>query len=95
MTKAELKKSVALRYDPQLEAAPVIIAKGKGYLAEKIIALANEHGIHVQQDPALVELLMDCDINEQIPPQLYQAVAAVLGAVYRVNRQLAQERLGL
>jgi flagellar biosynthesis protein len=92
MAGGKLKKAIALRYDPQQESAPVLIAKGQGYLAERIVELAREHGIAVQQDPALVELLMKVDLSEQVPPQLFAAVAKVLGAVYRVNRRLARER---
>jgi flagellar biosynthesis protein len=87
-----LKKAVALRYDPAQESAPTLIAKGQGYVAERIIALAKEHDIHVQQDPALVELLLTLDLSQQIPPTLFKAVAQVLGTVYRVNRELARAR---
>jgi flagellar biosynthesis protein len=86
------RKAVALRYDPAQESAPVVVAKGQGYTAERIIELAREHGIHVQQDAALVELLLSVDLSEQIPPSLFRAVAAVLSSVYRVNRRLARER---
>jgi flagellar biosynthesis protein len=86
------KKAVALRYDPQEDSVPVLVAKGKGYVAERIIALAKEHGIHVQQDANLVELLMGLEIEEAIPPQLYQVVAHVLAMVYRVNKDLARSR---
>lgn len=86
------KKAVALRYDPQEDSVPILIAKGKGYLAERIIAIAKEHGIHVQEDPNLVELLMGLEIEDAIPPQLYQVVARVLALVYRVNKELARSR---
>ena len=87
-----IKKSVALRYDPELDIAPVLVAKGKGYIAERIIALAKEHGIFVHEDKALVELLMDVELADSIPPQLYQVVARVLAMVYRANRDLAKSR---
>lgn len=87
-----LKKTVALRYDPQRDIAPVLVAKGKGYIAERIVALAREHGIFVHEDPALVELLMDVELADTIPPQLYQVVARVLAMVYRANRELARKR---
>jgi flagellar biosynthesis protein len=87
-----MKKAVAVRYDPQEDSVPVLVAKGKGYLAERIISLANEHGIHVQQDANLVELLMGLEIEDAIPPQLYQVVARVLALVYRVNKDLARSR---
>jgi flagellar biosynthesis protein len=92
MSAHPLRKAAALRYDPEQDSVPVLLAKGKGYMAERIIALAREHGIHVHEDPRLVELLMSLDIAEMIPPQLYQVVARVLAAVYRVNKELARKR---
>ena len=86
------KKAVALRYDPVEDRAPVLIAKGRGYLAEKIIELAQHHGVYVHQDRDLVELLMDVELAETIPPQLYQVVSRVLAMVYRVNKDLAHRR---
>jgi flagellar biosynthesis protein len=86
------RRAVALRYDPAQDSAPMLIAKGKGYLAEKIIELARQHGIHVQSDPVLVELLMELDLSEQVPPQLYKVVSKVLATVYRVNQDLARRR---
>jgi flagellar biosynthesis protein len=92
MSDRKHKKAVALRYDPELDVAPVLLAKGERYIAERIIALAQEHGIFVHQDPALVELLMGVEIAETIPPQLYKVVARVLAMVYRANRELAERR---
>ena len=86
------KKAVALRYDPEEDVAPVVVAKGQRYLAERIIALAREHGIFVHEDAALVELLMSVELADTIPPQLYQVVARVLAMVYRVNKDLARRR---
>jgi flagellar biosynthesis protein len=86
------KKAIALRYDPHTDNVPILVAKGKGYLAERIIAVARENGIHVHEDANLVELLMGLQLEDAIPPQLYQVVARVLATVYRVNKQLAQER---
>ena len=87
-----IKKSIALRYDSELDIAPVLVAKGRGYIAERIIALAKEHGIFVHEDPALVELLMDVELADTIPPQLYKVVARVLAMVYRANKELAKSR---
>jgi flagellar biosynthesis protein len=92
MKQDALKKAVALRYDPEQDIAPVLLAKGKGNIAEKIIELARENGVYVHEDANLVELLMSVDIADAIPPQLYQVVAGVLGMVYRVNRELAAKR---
>jgi flagellar biosynthesis protein len=86
------KQAVAIRYDPADDVAPTVVGKGQGYLAERIVELAKEHGIYVHTDPNLVALLMDVQLDEAIPPQLYQVVAKVLGLVYRVNRDLARKR---
>ncbi len=81
------RKAVAILYDENESAAPKIIASGKGLIAEKIIATAEEAGIHIQQDPDLVELLAKVDIGEEIPLELYQTVAEVLAFVYKVNER--------
>ncbi|MDH5547096.1 MAG: EscU/YscU/HrcU family type III secretion system export apparatus switch protein [Gammaproteobacteria bacterium] len=75
--------AVALRYDG--DSAPRVIAKGEGHIAEKIIEIAEEHGIVLYQDSELVKLLSKLDLNEEIPNNLYHAVAAVLAFVYRIN----------
>ncbi len=81
------RKAVAILYDENESAAPKIVASGKGLIAEKIIATAKEAGIHIQQDPDLVELLAKVDIGEEIPLELYQTVAEVLAFVYKVNER--------
>lgn len=85
MTKTRAKKAVALRYNKELEAVPKVVAKGTGRVAENIIELAMEHGIPVQSDPDLVEVLSSLKINEEIPPSLYIAVAELLAFVYSLN----------
>ncbi|MCM3089578.1 MULTISPECIES: EscU/YscU/HrcU family type III secretion system export apparatus switch protein [unclassified Cytobacillus] len=81
------KEAVALNYDPESNGAPKISAKGKGLTAENILAKAKEHGIPVQEDPALVELLARLNINEGIPEELYQAVAEVFAFIYRADQE--------
>lgn len=92
MNRALKRRAVALRYDPSELSAPLVVAKGQGFVAEKLIELAREHGIKVQEDPGLTELLMKVDINDEIPAALFGAVAKVLAAVYRVNQRLARDR---
>ncbi len=87
-----LERAVALRYDPGEGEAPVLLAKGGGELARKIIALAEEAGVPITKDPDLVQLLMALDVGQSIPPQLYQAVAVVLGYVYSTNRKLLEQK---
>lgn len=85
--KDELKKAVALRYRPEHHAAPVIVAKGKGLVAEKMMEKAREHGIPIQEDKSLVEVLSKLEIEQQIPEQLYQLVAEILSFVYRSDQR--------
>lgn len=80
-----LKTAVALSYDPE-EVAPKIIASGKGYLAEKILAGAKEHDIPTHQDSRLAETLSKLDIGDYIPPELYEVVAEVLLYVDKMDR---------
>lgn len=83
----EQKLAAVLKYDAQKDRAPQLTAKGRGTVAEKIIALAQEHGIPIRKDPVLVQMLSKLDIDETIPEELYQAVAEVLAFVYRMNEE--------
>lgn len=74
----ERKRAVALRYDQKKDEAPVVVAKGTGELAERIIETAKKNGVPVLEDRALVSALMKVEIYEDIPPELYRAVARVL-----------------
>jgi flagellar biosynthesis protein len=87
MTQHPPKKAAALRYDHQKSAAPQVVAKGRGKVAERIVALAREHQVPMVQDRNLVQMLEALDLNTDIPPELYQAVAEVLVFVYRLNRK--------
>ena len=86
-----MKKAVALLYDRKKNDAPVVMASGKGELAKKILALAKEAGIPVMEDPGLVEILAKVPVGDEIPVELYQAVAEILAFVYQINRK-SQER---
>jgi len=79
-----LREAVALAYR-QTDAAPRVVAKGRGLIAEEIITKAREHGIYVHESPELVTLLTQVDIDEHIPPQLYVAVAELLAWIYRLE----------
>lgn len=82
-----LKKAAALRYDRSRDQAPKIVAKGRGKVAERIMALAREHDIPMVEDRNLAQMLEALDLNIEIPPELYQAVAEVLVFVYRMNQK--------
>jgi len=85
-TKKSRQKAVALRYEAGQDRAPKVTAKGQGILAEQIIEIAKEHGIHIHEDPDLVTVLSKLDAPAEIPEELYRAVAEVLAFVYRLNQ---------
>jgi flagellar biosynthesis protein len=87
-----LKKAVALKYNPGQDQAPVVIAKGTGKIAEDILSKAEEHGIPVQEDPSLVEVLSKLDLDQEIPPELYQLVAEILTFIYRSDNRMGEIR---
>jgi flagellar biosynthesis protein len=82
------KKAVALKYKRGEDRAPKVVAKGKGFIGEKIIQIAKEHNIPVKEDPVLVEALSGIEVNQEIPPQLYRAVAKILVFVYRKTKEI-------
>ena len=75
------RAAVALQYDAATDNAPRVIAKGRGQVAEKIMALAREHGIPMREDPELVQMLTQIDLDQTIPPSLYKVVAELLAFV--------------
>jgi flagellar biosynthesis protein len=79
------REAIALAY-LQTDAAPRVVARGKGLIAEQIIARAHEHGVYVHESPELVALLTQVDIDQSIPPQLYLAVAELLAWLYRLEQ---------
>ena len=89
---SRLKEAAALRYDQERDAVPRVVAKGKGQMAEKIIALAREHDIDVYEDPDLIEMLSKLEVTELIPDKLFLAVAEVMAYVYRLNNRVDEVR---
>lgn len=85
MKAEDRRRAVALRYAHGKDPAPRVVAKGRGEVAERIMALAREHGVPLHADPGLAALLEALDIEREIPPELYRAVAEVLVFVYRLN----------
>lgn len=77
------KKAVALRYDENGDAAPVIVASGLGYVAEKIVEIANENGVPVYEDNSLATVLTQLNLGREIPEELYQAIVDIY--VYFLN----------
>ena len=86
---SDRRQAVALRYEPKQDRAPKLVAKGRGYLAEKILELARQYNIPVREDKNLLQILSRLDLNQEIPAEVYQAVAEILAFIYRLsNRQL-------
>jgi flagellar biosynthesis protein len=77
-------RAVALRYGEQ-ESAPRIVAKGVDILADQILRIARDQGIHVEYDPLLAQSLMGFDVGDFIPEELYEVVAQLLAFVYKLK----------
>lgn len=84
MAKDTRQLAVALAYQAG-QSAPKVVAKGRGLLAEAIIERARDAGVYVHESPELVSLLMQVDLDQHIPPQLYLAVAELLAWIYRLE----------
>ncbi len=82
-----LRNAVALTYQPS-GGAPKVVASGKGIIAEQIINLAKESGVHVHESRELVALLMDVELDQEIPPTLYRVVAELLAWLYKIEAAL-------
>ena len=78
--------AVALGYNDK-EAAPKVLAKGYGSIADEIIKKGNESGVFVKEDEQLFNSLKKLDVGDEIPPKLYLTVAELLAFVYRINKK--------
>ncbi|BAM47647.1 EscU/YscU/HrcU family type III secretion system export apparatus switch protein [Amphibacillus xylanus] len=81
-----LKKAVALQYDKEKTNAPIVTAKGQGYIADEILKRAKDANIPIQEDKSLIELLANLNLYDRIPEELYQAVAEVFAYIYRIDQ---------
>ena len=79
--------AIALEYEEGTRQAPVVVAKGRGLIAEQIMAVARENGITIEANPMLAEALSGVELDQSIPHELYQAVAEVIGFVLRARRK--------
>ena len=75
-TRSAAKRAVALQYGPNA-AAPVIVASGMGYLAEKIVETAADNGVPIYEDNSLSTILTQLQLGQEIPPSLYQAIVEI------------------
>ncbi len=79
-------QAAALGYDSSSDAAPRVLAHGAGHIAERILAIAEEHNLPVRNDPTLVSILSALDIGAEVPPDLYSVIAEVLAWAYRTDQ---------
>jgi flagellar biosynthesis protein len=82
---------VAVRYSGVEANAPEVAAKGAGTLAERLIQGALDAGVPVREDQFLVEVLSRLDLGAEIPPETYEAMAALLAEIYRIDRDAGGE----
>ena len=81
------KKAVALGYNRSPDNAPKVLASGAGEIANKIISLAKEHDIPIKEDPDLIEILSKVEVDQEIPPNLYKAVAEIFSFLYKITNK--------
>ena len=85
--KVNKKKAVALGYNRSQDNAPKVLASGAGEIANKIISLAKEHDIPIKEDPDLIEILSKVEVDQEIPPNLYKAVAEIFSFLYKITNK--------
>lgn len=90
--RGERKKAAALRYTQGEGRAPRLVAKGAGDIAGRIVAIARESGIPIREDKVLVQALYVLDIETEIPPELYKAVAEILAFLYALDGKARASR---
>ena len=81
------KKAVALGYNRSKDNAPRVLASGAGEIANRIIDLAKEHDIRIKEDPDLIEILSKVEVDQEIPPNLYKAVAEIFSFLYKITKK--------
>lgn len=84
-----IQAAVALDYDGERDSVPRVVAKGRGAVAEKIIEIALDNGVAVRRDADLLQVLEALDIDAEIPPAAFHAVAEILSYIYQANGRLS------
>jgi flagellar biosynthesis protein len=88
----EIRRSIAIGYDPETDHAPKVLAKGLGGVAESILAIARKHGVRIHEDPALARSLFVLELGQEIPEKFYVAIAEVLAFVYRLDKNMRSKK---
>ena len=83
---SEREKAVAVQYDAKNSAAPVVTAKGEGFVAQRIIEIAQSADVPIVEDAALVSALLSLELGQEIPVELYTAVARILSWIYKLEK---------
>ncbi len=78
--------AAVIRYDDKQGAVPTVVAHGTGHVAQKILELAKQNNIQMQEDASLVGALLNIDLGESIPPQLYAVIAEILILLEELDR---------
>lgn len=86
------KQAVVIRYDKDQDSAPRVTAKGRGYVAEHIINLGKQHAVPLYQNKTLASMLMAIELDKEIPPELYSAIAEVLAYIYRLDQRMSKSK---
>jgi len=81
------KEAVALEYNDKKDSAPKVTAKGKGATAQKIIEIAELNNIPIKKDEDLLELLSKVELDQEVPEQMYKAVAEVFHYIYKLTNK--------
>ena len=83
---SEREKAVAVQYDAKNSAAPVVTAKGEGFVAQRIIEIAQSADVPIVEDAALVSALLSLELGQEIPVELYTPVARILSWIYKLEK---------
>ena len=82
-----MKQAIAMKYKAYENNAPKVIAKGSGEIAKKIIQKAKEYDIAIFQNPELTQMLMNVEVDEEVPPKLYEAVVEVFVWLHKTENK--------
>ena len=93
MSRSDNKKSaVALKYNPEKDYSPIVVAAGHGHAAERIISLADESGVPVYRDDSAAAVLTMLDVGQGVPPEMYSVVAAIYVEVMKLAKERQEEK---
>ena len=93
MSRSDNKKSaVALKYNPEKDYSPIVVAAGHGHAAERIISLADESGVPIYRDDSAAAVLTMLDVGQCVPPEMYSVVAAIYVEVMKLAKERQEEK---